>query len=298
MSNFKRFYNIQQRINKILEKDIFFIIGTMKSGTTWLQKALDGHPDICCNGESHLFNLLAPNISKLLTNHNKIIRAKNNMLYQKDIGYPYFINIHGKYLFISAICMLFDAQMGDKEYKIIGEKTPDNIRHLSLISSIFPNAKFVHIIRDGRDGAISGWYHIYRDTPDWAKKTHPKLINYVETYAKIWAKGAQLALSFAKKHPERCFETKYEEFHENKDIIIKDILKFLGAETSPDTIKKCLEAGSFKRLSKGRTIGEEDKKSHFRKGIVGDWKNHFDDECIATFEKHAGHMLKKLGYDT
>ena len=60
-------------------------------------------------------------------------------------------------------------------------------------------------------------------------------------------------------------------------------------------IKDCIETAAFSKVS-GRSSGSEDQRSHFRKGIVGDWRNHLDDATQAMFQKHAGELLKDLGY--
>ncbi|MGK7955891.1 MAG: sulfotransferase domain-containing protein [Crocosphaera sp.] len=53
----------------------------------------------------------------------------------------------------------------------------------------------------------------------------------------------------------------------------------------------------FQRKTKGRNVGEEDVKSHYRKGVAGDWKNHFNDEHIKLFKNKYGRLLIKLGYE-
>lgn len=54
----------------------------------------------------------------------------------------------------------------------------------------------------------------------------------------------------------------------------------------------------FERLSGGRKPGEESEKHHYRKGISGDWKNHFNDEHKGFFKSHYESLLIKLGYET
>ena len=54
----------------------------------------------------------------------------------------------------------------------------------------------------------------------------------------------------------------------------------------------------FKRLSGGRKVGQQDVKSHYRKGVPGDWKNHFKPEHVAHFKRHYNDLLLKYGYET
>ncbi|MDJ0660402.1 MAG: sulfotransferase domain-containing protein [Crocosphaera sp.] len=53
----------------------------------------------------------------------------------------------------------------------------------------------------------------------------------------------------------------------------------------------------FQKKTKGRTIGEEDVKSHYRKGVAGDWKNHFNEDHINFFKDKYGQLLINLGYE-
>jgi hypothetical protein len=53
----------------------------------------------------------------------------------------------------------------------------------------------------------------------------------------------------------------------------------------------------FRKKAGGRRQGEEDTRSHYRKGVAGDWKNHFKAEHRAYFERHYRDALEKLGYE-
>ena len=290
------FHAHQARVNRLLEKDIFFIAGMPKSGTTWLQKMLDGHPDICCGGEGHFPNMLGPKLQSALLEHNEYIRLKNRMLYGSSEGFPTFAVDHIKFLFVSAVCLLLDAQMAGRECRCVGEKTPNNVRALPQLAELFPKAKFIHIIRDGRDGAVSGWHHVQWDTPAEARKQFPTFADYVASFAKQWAETTRLGRDFGGRHPERYFEVRYEDLHADMETHLARLLNFLDVDASPETIARCREHGSFRKLSGGRAPGEEDKQSHFRKGVAGDWKNYFDDKTLSIFNREAGHLLRELGY--
>jgi len=53
----------------------------------------------------------------------------------------------------------------------------------------------------------------------------------------------------------------------------------------------------FSKLSAGRKKGEEDVKSHYRKGQSGDWRNHFTDAHKTYFKEHYNNLLVTLGYE-
>ncbi len=74
------------------------------------------------------------------------------------------------------------------------------------------------------------------------------------------------------------------------------ILSYCDIDIDDAQLSHIVEMNSFANLS-GRSPGTEDVKSHFRKGVVGDWKNYFDDRVKANFKKRFGHVLIETGYE-
>lgn len=63
-----------------------------------------------------------------------------------------------------------------------------------------------------------------------------------------------------------------------------------------EMLAKVVENHSFEKLS-GRRAGDENASSFMRKGIVGDWRNHFDREARVLFNEYAGDALIRLDYE-
>lgn len=61
-------------------------------------------------------------------------------------------------------------------------------------------------------------------------------------------------------------------------------------------LRACVARHSFGRVS-GRDPGVEDPAAHYRKGIAGDWKNHFDERLAAWFDERTDHLVARLGYE-
>jgi hypothetical protein len=61
-------------------------------------------------------------------------------------------------------------------------------------------------------------------------------------------------------------------------------------------LQDCVARLSFGRLS-GRDPGVEDRSAHYRKGVAGDWKNHFDERLAAWFDERTDHLAARLGYE-
>ncbi|MDP6819073.1 MAG: sulfotransferase [Alphaproteobacteria bacterium] len=278
-----------------LSKPLFFVCGALKSGTTWLQLMLDAHPEIACRGEGHLVNFLLPGLGEALHKYNNKIRFKNKNIFNEIEGFPRFAVPHHYALLQSAVGLLL-AQYDGENIRFIGEKSPDNVLYLAMLGRIFPHARFLHAIRDGRDGAVSGWFHNLRVSKEWAISEFGGFAEFAEHYAQVWAEHLRTGREFGAQHPERYYEVRYEDLLSGGEAALSEILKFLGARIDKAEINNCLEASSFKNLAKGRGAGEEDCESYFRKGVEGDWRAHFDDQTLAAFRSHAGAQLDALGY--
>ena len=75
------------------------------------------------------------------------------------------------------------------------------------------------------------------------------------------------------------------------------IKKVTGVEPDENRLQKIAEKFSFENVAK-RKPGVENKHSFLRKGIAGDWKNHFTYESKTLFHKFAGNEIIKLGYES
>jgi len=90
---------------------------------------------------------------------------------------------------------------------------------------------------------------------------------------------------------------KYEDVHKDPEAVLRGILEFCGEKSiSAEKLKTAIEDNSFKKIT-GRIEGDQDKKSHKRKGIVGDWRNYLNSEsCDLVYETQQD-LLLKLEYE-
>jgi len=90
---------------------------------------------------------------------------------------------------------------------------------------------------------------------------------------------------------------KFEELTQNPREEIANLLEYLEINISEEQFDLVLENNSFKSLSGGRSQGKEDDSHHYRKGVHGDWKNHFTDELYELFLSKFEKQIVALGYD-
>lgn len=89
---------------------------------------------------------------------------------------------------------------------------------------------------------------------------------------------------------------RYEHLAADNEAFIDSILRYLDVRLPASELKKLAERHDFSRLAKGRSFGQEDQTSHYRKGISGDWVNYFDAATAAHFGHVTSGLLAELGY--
>ena len=166
-----------------------------------------------------------------------------------------------------------------------------------------------HIIRDPRDMIISGYlYHLW-STEKWLHLPKPKYNNlsYQELLKSLpQEEGISMEIKRCKKAIKNMMnwdysnpnimEIKLEDLKDEKGIFTRIFQKYGFNKEQLETGLAIVEKLSFEKLA-GRKRGEEDKTSHFRKGVSGDWKNYFTSEHKELFHEMYPGVLMKLGYE-
>lgn len=290
---------IQQTIEQVFEKQFFFVMGVLKSGTTWLQFLLDAHPEICCKGEGHFIDELCPKLYESLAAYNSRSKVRARLFAGGGLDTPaaYINKKYFGFVLATIIGLIFARWAEGTNVKCIGDKTPHNIHALGLLGAMFPAAKYIHIIRDGRDAATAMWMRNFQRNREATLKQFGNFEYFVEDFAKKWTQGIKSAQECSAANPDRYFELRYEDLHREPEPIVRGLFEFLGVDAGDAVVTDCIGAASFKRLTGGRKRGQEQPGAFMRKGVIGDWRNHFDEVDRATFQEHAGTLLKELGYD-
>src|SRR5262249_31142732 len=120
---------LHDAVSTLRRKQIFFVGGVMKSGTTLLQLLLDAHPEVSCNGEAHFANNLAPALKHGIDQHWAFVRNKNQSIFSELKGYPRLTDEHFLYILASSVALFLIEQSKNRDVRAIGERTPDNIAH-------------------------------------------------------------------------------------------------------------------------------------------------------------------------
>ena len=116
-------------------------------------------------------------------------------------------------------------------------------------------------------------------------------------FASRGVKVVQDGVSFAALNPACTTMVRYEDLSEHPQQTLQDLFIFLGVAATPAVVRHCCAQGAFERVSGGRLCGQEDRGSFFRRGLPGDWRNHFTEAHVRRFKESCGDLLVRLGYE-
>jgi len=194
---------------------------------------------------------------------------------------------------------LVNGNLNHKSFFTEIVKTHDlatNVNKLDQYSDI------VLIIRDPRDICVSYYFYKYNFTPllRGDNKRFNIKNNYFVKYF-LWKKhllktAKEWAFHSNSWDANRPYIIKYEDLKKNPQDEIKKLLNCLRIEVNPQLIDTAIEEFAFEKLSRGRIAGEENRNDFFRKGIVGDYKNHFKKFDNWLFLKSISGTMKKFNY--
>src|SRR5215210_566524 len=313
---------------------VFFVTGLGKSGTSWLMRTLDSHPEILCKGEGRFFaadwrranfdpegtRALASSLYYALLDSEYLRLWIERSVWAREADAAR----HLDNLTRLATEHFLMEQLRETNKKLVGDKSPLlGADFIEEVARIYPEARVIHIIRDGRDQAVSMLHHVWNRSMDQGgvqmlkpgeferreayRKDPQELLHTGEgVFTEERLRGAARSWNSrvgktAEDGPvllgPNYTEVRYEDLLERPNEEVERLLGFLGADTSEKAVRQAVGSASFEKLSKGRERGQEDPSSFYRKGVAGDWKNYFTGRDKEIYKEEAGGLLIRLGYE-
>jgi hypothetical protein len=285
----------QQELLRLAGCQLFFVGGAPRSGTTWLQRLLDSHPDICCRGEGLFPQHLANPLDSLLAQRREALVGKNAVLFGDGEGYPSPSPEDADALLGTAVLLALQRQCGGRTCRAVGEKTPENVFLFPRLKRLFTGAKFIGIARDPRDLLASAWHFFHKGRADNDDAT-AKVALLHNAFPSL-QQGARAMLALAAEFPADCMVVTYERLHEQPAPIAVQLFRFLGVSDEEAVVADCIARTSFAALSGGRAAGMAQNGSFFRKGVVGDWPSTLSPEMNAMILRELGWMFPHFGWE-
>ncbi|MCC6142695.1 MAG: sulfotransferase domain-containing protein [Candidatus Hydrogenedentes bacterium] len=168
--------------------------------------------------------------------------------------------------------------------------------------------KAFHVVRDPRDILVSAYFSHLKTHPteNWPRlaEFRPKL------QAVSKEEGIMMEFDFIRDvfrrfrdwevGDPRVIQFRLEDISQDYISHFRQAYEFIGLfdrGLKDRHFLEVMEEMSFEKMSGGRKKGEENKDSHYRKGVHGDWQNHLTPEHIAYFKQEHNDLLVKYGYE-
>ena len=283
----------QAEIASLAQRQLFFVGGAPRSGTTWVQHMLDLHPDISCRGEGHFLQYLATPLSSLMQWRRDELDAKNTKLFKGLAGYPLPAPDDFEFLVGSAILLALSQQCAGVPCRAVGEKTPENVFYFPNLKRIFPNAKFIGVARDPRDVLVSAWHLVHKTAAD----SDAELAAFIRRSVGACGDFLRKMLELRDRYPDDATIVTYESLLGSPEPVLRSVFRFLGVSDAAEVVARCIDGGRFAAMTGGRPAGVERSGSFFRKGVAGDWRTTLTPGLNALVLGELGWMFPAFGWE-
>jgi hypothetical protein len=276
----------------VSEAPPIFVVGCPRSGTTMLRLMLDAHPSLAIPPESHFIPLVARVRSRyeqpsgfdaehMAADVMRGLRFQDWGLPEEDVRRA--IRERRPATLAAAIECFFVAYADAHGKPRWGDKTPGYSIELPLISELFPEAVFVHLIRDGRNVALS-LMEVPRPPRSFAEA------------AQVWryrvSKGRADGAALGER---RYLELRYEALVDDPESALKQICALASLDYTPSML-------DYHREDPAASVPERNWGHHRNLASpptpgLRDWRDRMSDADQQLFEAVAGDELSALGYE-
>jgi hypothetical protein len=287
-----------------------FVVGVGRSGTTLLRMMLDAHPELAIPPETHFLNpfiqasgriRFTPRTATRTIVHDERRRWNDFGIAEEDLLARFeAIERFNTSDAVRAFYRLYADKHGKPRW---GDKTPDYIRKMKKIQKTVPEARFIHVIRDGRDAGLSQNSRILKRGKDpvppremarrWRKRIvksrddAAEVQHYIEVRYEDLVADTEAVLRRVCEHVEIPFDPVMLRYHERAEERLQEMAGALPAKKGrPER-----EAGE-RIAAHALTTKPPDP------GRLQVWKQEMSEAENAEFEQSAGYLLEELGYET
>ncbi|HVX94985.1 MAG TPA: sulfotransferase [Polyangia bacterium] len=274
----------------------FFIVGSERSGTTLLMAILGQHSRLAVPEVAWYYPRFRPYLhtygdlqapASFRTLLSEMIFGLKTPFFGLDLNpativgelearahAPTFAGAYG------AILGLFAEKVGKPRW---GEKTPHNLFYVEEILADFPDARFVNLVRDGRDVAVDQLRSAFGPRNVYAA-------------ALIWRRTQEVAARLRATLPrDRWLDVRYEELAARPEPIVRNVLRFLGEEWEPGVLEfhRGDVAQRRARTRDHAPLGRPVSVDH-----VGLYRSHLGTHDQGVFNHVAWKALREAAYET
>ena len=266
-------------------------VGSGRSGTTLLRTIFNAHPQLAVANEPQFMGTAARQRGRL-----EGADLDTDMFLKTVFGNPNYTRLGLDQRSVEAAVMssapetvaegvraVFGVYAASENKPLYGDKTPGYVVQISDLAAMFPEARFVHLIRDGRNVALS-----YIERP-WGPSTVGQAALYWRSRV---GRGRTAGATIGTR---RYLEASYENLVDDPETEVRRICEFLDLGFEPEMLQYQSAAESF--------IASSHQPEAFTALVrpptsgLRDWSNAMSEDDVALFEAIAGGLLTDLGYE-
>ena len=267
-----------------------FVVGCPRSGTTWVQLLLSRHPAVATAPETQIF-------AYYLDHFQRQWRHELSGAGRREQGSAGLSRLLSEADF-EELCRLNARLVLDKiagrrpGASLVVEKSPRHALHAEMIRRLFPDALFLHVVRDPRDTVAS----LMAAGRGWGAGWAPR--NAIEG-ARWWREHVHAARRV--REPAAGYrEVRFEELVRAPVAQLQGILEWLGLPAETTFCEEAVAACELSKLREGadpKTMpGERAPRDFFRKGAPGGWRGDLSRTDARIVEHVCAPLMQELGY--
>ena len=286
-----------------------FVVGVARSGTTLLRLMLDAHPELAIPPETHFIPKVAKAMGELpktvgegemrrralaeITGHR---RWPDFGLDARELDRRFdHTEPFNATNALRAFYRLYAEKQGKPRW---GDKSPSYVRRMRRVHAVLPESRFIHLIRDGRDVALSQ-LEVHHGNDE------------VAAVAAEWVEGIEKARRVGARIGDAYMEVRYEDLVADPQPILERICGRIGLEFDSGMLE--YHRGAEERLAEtvrdlsrgeGAAVTAEQRAAQHRnvskppqRERAGRWRKDMSATQRDAFEEVAGVLLADLGYD-
>ena len=267
----------------------FFILGSGRNGSTLLASTLSQYQNIHIPPEQfvlpyaimkfRLFNFFSwERLTKIIWNDYKKEESTTNWKF-------YHENFKDSESLKGILDKVYSSST-NKKFKIWGDKTPQNTYFIKHIFPVYPNAKYLFIVRDGRD-VVNSLVKMMHTNKKYQSYSEHQLF---QRATELWNKSINV-YDWLQKKGANLLLVKYEDFTSNPDKTINEIASFLN-----------VELGNLQETEKDKSMGVQNMSHHqnlskpITTSSIGKWKKELSQEQISSIQSSIEENLNRFKY--
>jgi LPS sulfotransferase NodH len=301
-------------IRQFFPREKFFILGHARSGTTILMRLARLHPEVHCNYQAHFFTR-SPMLKSLVDTPEAadwLSRKSNRWNQGRDLS-PLVMR--------AAADFILERDAAREGKRIVGDKSPSSTIHGQVVRdthAVYPDARLVYIVRDGRDVLISERFRNFVEDSKYLTAADRRIMEalkvdqtpftngarsiftdeFIRRVAQRWVNDlTEIDAEARRLYPEAYFSLRYEDLLANPFAEMQKLWAFLGvqADMALETEVKNEMGQNLDEVWQAKR--NDSIASFLPKGKAGNWRNMFTAHDRQVFKEVAGELLVKWKYE-